>query len=156
MKKLLIIGIAFLAIQVSAQETKENKRNDMRKERMEQMKNMTPEERAEMATTRMSKALDLTEAQQEKVKALHLKQVEKRKNIIAERKAMTESAEREKPSKEEMQALRAERMKAREEMTTELKAILTDAQFEKWQSQQEMMRERGEKMRKRRDTEGKK
>lgn len=148
MKQLLIIGMAILTLQVSAQEKKDGKRGEARMERMDRMKKMSPQERADMATIRMTKALDLSKDQQEKVKALHLKQAEKMQAMMAQRESMKNSDENTKPTPEQREAFRKQRMTAREDMQKELKSILTDSQYQEWETRKERMKQRGDSMRK--------
>ncbi|HEX8516709.1 MAG TPA: hypothetical protein VF868_10955 [Bacteroidia bacterium] len=112
MKKLMMIlfAVAMTTATAIAQETKQPPAKK------------TPEERAEMATARMTKTLALNEEQQQKVKALILKREKDREN-------MQEKA-------------RDTRQKVEAEMEADLQKILNAEQFEKFKKKKEEMKSR--------------
>ncbi|MCF1192547.1 hypothetical protein LRR18_13205 [Mangrovimonas sp. AS39] len=138
MKKLLFMVMAFLAIQtMSAQERRMNK-----------MADYTPEEQAEIQTKKMTLALDLTEAQQKKVQAIHLENAKNRKVRMEEFQKMRGSGE--KPTKEQRLARENERLDRQIEIKKQMKSILNEDQYTKWETQMEQRRnrmaDRGQKM----------
>lgn len=145
MKKLLIIALALFALQVTAQDKKEN-RKELRKEKMEHFKSMDPAEKAKLQTKRMTLALDLTQEQQDKVEKLNLKNAELRKAGMEKRMALKEANK--KLSKDER--LKASNAKLDHEIATkkEMEAILTKEQFEKYtkMSQKRQMKGKRGKM----------
>jgi len=129
MKKLMMIAAVtlFTATAVNAQE-KEHR---------------TPAERAKMQTEHMTKSLDLTPEQAEKVGMLNAKYAEKLETMRAERQAQREGM------KEENKVGGKELHDAR---MTELKAILTPEQFTKMEAIKEEKKE--EHMEKRKEMRG--
>ena len=67
MKKIILIVLVLLTIQVSAQERKQEFRKGERKERINKFKDFSPEEVAELQTKRMTLDLDLTPSQQKQI-----------------------------------------------------------------------------------------
>ncbi len=98
-------------------------------------KDLTPEQMATLQTKKMTLALDLTEAQQEKVKALHLENAKMRKAKMEERKAQKEDGEK-KPTAEERYARSNDRLDHQIAHKAEMKNILSSEQYEKWQKMQ--------------------
>ncbi|MCL7753917.1 Spy/CpxP family protein refolding chaperone [Polaribacter sp. Z022] len=81
---------------------------------------------------KMTKSLNLTEAQQSKIKPLLVAQLAERKAMNEKRKALKESGQ--KPSKEVRQKLRSERLANETEMNTKMAAILDAEQLAKFKS----------------------
>lgn len=81
---------------------------------------------------KMTKSLNLTEAQQSKIKPLLVAQLAERKAMNEKRKALKESGQ--KPSKEVRQKLRSERLANETEMNTKMAAILDAEQLVKFKS----------------------
>jgi len=129
MKKLMMIAAVtlFTAAAVNAQD-KERK---------------TPAERAKMQTEQMTKSLELTPEQAEKVGLLNAKYAEKVETMRAERQAQRE--EMKEANKGDGKELHDARM-------TELKAILTPEQFTKMEVIKEEKKE--EHMEKRKEMRG--
>lgn len=82
--------------------------------------NWTPEQMAEKRTNKMVSELSLTDAQKQRVHAMHLQKANERK---AKMEARGENAKREGMKKSD-----AEKTQYKEQM----KAILTDAQYAQW------------------------
>ncbi|MBU2939709.1 hypothetical protein KO494_09180 [Lacinutrix sp. C3R15] len=122
MKKLLVIALALVTIQVSAQEKREGRQRKA---------DFSPEEIAQLQTKQMTLDLDLTDEQQEKIGAINLE------NAIA-RKAKMEARKKsdEKPSKEEMLKMKNERLDAQIETKRKMKSILNEEQYAKWEKTQ--------------------
>lgn len=96
-------------------------------------KDLSAEQMATLHTKKMTLDLDLTDAQQSKIKAFHLEKFKHRKAKMEERKAQEDSFERKKLTSDEKYALRAERLDAAIAHKAELKKILSEEQFEKWE-----------------------
>lgn len=79
---------------------------------------------------KMTKDLNLTEAQQSKIKPLLEAQIADRKALNKKRKAMKEAGE--KPSREERMKMRKERMKSETAMNTKMATILNKDQLVKF------------------------
>ena len=141
MKNLFVVALLVIGLTTFAQE--KGKKGDR--------KNMSPEERTEMRVEKMTKELDLNEAQQEQVKELLASQKEDREEFIEKRKEIRETAE--KATKEQRAEMKAKMEEKKEAMKTKMKAILTDDQYKKWESNLE---ERKEKMTEKREKKGKK
>ncbi|MEZ4855770.1 MAG: hypothetical protein R2812_04740 [Gelidibacter sp.] len=133
MKKLWIIVLALVAIQVTAQ----NKKTELHKAKMERVNDMTPEEMVQLQTKRMTLQLDLTETQQAEVEKLLLDDAKVRKEKMASFKAKNETGEMKKPSKEDRLKMINERLDRQIEMKKKMKAILNDEQYKKWDAMQE-------------------
>ena len=118
MKKLVMIAIALITIQVSAQEGK-NRHADF-----------SPEEMAQLQTKKMTLALDLTEAQQQQISAINLENAKVRKAKMESRRQKVKG---EKPSKEDMLKMKNERLDAQIANKKRMKTILNAEQYEKWE-----------------------
>ena len=126
MKKLLVIALALVTIQVSAQEKREGR---------ERKADFSPEEMAQLQTKQMTLDLDLTEEQQEQVGAINLENAIARKAKMEARKSKKNTEE--KPSKEEMLKMRNERLDAQIELKRKMKNILNEEQYAKWEKKQD-------------------
>ncbi len=128
MKKVLIIVMALATFAVNAQ----NKNSERKENRKEMKANLTPEQRADLKTKKMTLALDLTASQQQKVKQLILKAENERPERPENWKEMTDT------QKYEAKSAMLDRRIA---MKKELKEILTEEQMTKWEVQQSHRRE---------------
>ncbi len=100
----------------------------------------TAEERAEMVTARLTKALSLNEDQATKVKAIHLERFQKVEALKAKFKEADDKV-----------AARGEAKSAVEEADQKMKEVLTADQFAKYEQQkQDRMQKQREKGRDRR------
>ena len=104
---------------------------DMPLPQRDQAPEFTPEQRASLKTKKLTLALDLSEAQQQKVEKLQLEQARDR---AARREARKAENSRENRSSEERYDALSEQMDKRIAYQREMKSILTAEQFEKWQS----------------------
>ena len=132
MKKLIIIFIALVTLQVTAQE----KMKDAPRERKEAMKDLTPDEIATLQTKKMTLHLGLTEAQQKEIKALNLEQAKLHKAKMEERKAMKDNSERKPFTKEDKLKMMNERLDHQIAMKQKMKSILNADQYAKWEASQ--------------------
>ena len=82
MKKILIIAVALLALQVTAQDQKKERQN--KQDRSHKMMNLSAEEAATLQTKKMTLHLDLNESQQAQIKTINLENATKRKAMMAE------------------------------------------------------------------------
>ncbi|WP_299889397.1 hypothetical protein [uncultured Lacinutrix sp.] len=147
MRNLLFIAVALITFQVTAQ--KKEKRAELKKEKLEKITSISAKERAQLETKKMTLHLDLTDAQQQKVNAINLKNAEMRLAKAKERLKNIDKTE--KPSQEERLKLMNERLDAQIATKREMKAILNAEQMEKWEKLQRkrgMHKKRGKKKRK--------
>ena len=96
---------------------------------------------AEKMLTKMTKDLNLTEAQQSKIKPLLDAQIADRKAMNEKRKASKDSGQ--KPSKEERTQLREDRMKKEAAFNKEMASILNKEQLVKFEEIAQERKERG-------------
>ncbi|CAM4208004.1 hypothetical protein [Zobellia nedashkovskayae] len=134
MKKIIVALVCMVGLTAMAQKEKGHGRDGM--------KDLTAEQIATLHTKKMTLALDLTSAQQEKVKAITLEQAKERKAKYAERKAQKEEGERKKPTSEERYAMENAKLDKMIAQKAEMKNILSAEQYEKWQK---MDKQRGNK-----------
>ena len=125
MKQILMIAIAFLTLNATAQDMKHRKGG---------LKDLSAEEVATLQTKKMTLELDLTEAQQAKVKALVLKEAKAMESKRAARKAKKEQEDAKRPTKEERFNMANERLDKQIEMKKQMKTILNDEQYKKWEA----------------------
>lgn len=134
MKKMLIVIMALVTLQVTAQEKKKEMKMEAQKERKQMMKDLTPEEMATIQTKKMILHLDLTEAQQQKIKALNLEEAKLRKAKMEERSAMKENSEKKPFTKEDKVRMMNEQLDHKIAMKQKMKSILNAEQFDKWEA----------------------
>lgn len=125
MKKLIMIAIAFLTLNATAQD---------RKKKNEFFKDLTAEEVATLKTKKMTLHLDLTESQQTQVKALILEETKHQKKQRVKFEERKEKENTQKPSKEERLTMMNEQLDRKIEMKKNMKNILNAEQYEKWES----------------------
>jgi len=120
MKKLVLIAIAFVTFQMNAQN-----------ENAEKLNNNSVEDIAEMQTARLTKALNLNEAQQKRISIISLENAKMKKEM------MTSREERKKLSKEDRMKMKQIHEAKKNEMDGHMKAILSAEQYEKWSTLKE-------------------
>lgn len=150
MKNLLMIAVAFITINVSAQD----KKMEVAEERKEMRQDLTPEETAKLQTKKMTLQLDLTDQQQVEVEKLLFNEARLRMAKREEFKANREKLQGEKLSKEERLKMTNERLDHQIEMKKKMKAILNVeqyAKFEKSQGKRQGMQRQNLREKKRRD-----
>ena len=129
MKKLIIIALAFIGLQATAQRKEGGPRNH---DRGEKMMNLTANEIATLQTKKMTLALDLDEGQQNKIYTINLDNATKRKAMMEERKAKKEAGTAEKPTKEERLKMMNDMLDHKIAEKAKMKKILNDEQYTKW------------------------
>ena len=147
MKKLALVALALLAIQVSAQE-KSDSPNKERGQHMERYKDYTPEEMASLQTKKMTLHLDLNESQQREIQKINLENAIQRKANMEAWKAKKEDGSMTKPSKEDRLAMMNQKLDHQIAMKAKMKKILNDEQFTKWEKAQQKMDHRKKGMKK--------
>lgn len=120
MKKAMIIFMALATFAISAQ----NKNNDRMAHRQHLQDNLTPEQKADLHSKKMTLSLDLNEAQQAKIKQVFLNMLKDSPKRTEGRKEMTDT------QKYEAKSAMLDRKIA---MKKALKEILTEEQFAKWE-----------------------
>mgnify|MGYP000088381903 FL=1 len=98
---------------------------------------------AEKMLVKLTKDLNLSEAQQNKIKPLLEAQIADRKLMNEKRKAFKDSGE--KPSKEERKIMREERAAKETAMNTKMASILDKEQLAKFEAMAKERKERGKK-----------
>lgn len=135
MKKIFLIALAFVSLQMTAQEKRDHHERKQKMERAERMSEYTPEEMAQLQTKQMTLDLDLTEAQQKQIMAVNLKNAQSRKAMMEDRKArMEEHKEAKEISKEEKLKMKNDMLDRKIEMKKQMKEILNKEQYEKWEA----------------------
>ena len=133
MKKLILIALALVTIQVSAQNKKQGERRSDPMERGQRMSDFTPEEMAQLQTKKTTLLLDLTVAQQKEVEKLHLENAKERQAFRETRQAKRKDGNEKNSNKEERLNMANQRLDRQLEMKKKMKKILNDEQFEKWE-----------------------
>lgn len=131
MKRLAVVLVMLMSIGMAAQ------RNDGPRMRKGPQMDMTAEEMATLRTKHMTLALDLTEAQQDKVHEINLENAQFRKAKWDEINALKKSGEWKRPTSEErfeMQNARLDRQIATQE---KMKKVLNEKQYETWKTMQQ-------------------
>ena len=134
MKKILIIAVALLALQVTAQEQQRERSN--KQGRALKMMNLSAEDAATLQTKKMTLHLDLNKSQQAEIKKINLENATKRKAMIAERKARKESGEAQKPTQEQRLKMANTKLDHKIAMKAKMKNILNEEQYAKWEKAQ--------------------
>ena len=149
MKKLILIAVAFLALQATAQEHKKEHRSH--KERGQKMMSFSADEIATIQTKKMTLHLDLNESQQAKIHKMNLENAKTRKAYMKKhkanmeaRKAKKESGEAiEKPSKEARLEMVNKKLDHQIATKQKMKDILNEEQYAKWEKSQAKRTQRG-------------
>ena len=137
MKKLILIAIAFIGLQATAQQ--QRKQDPQNGERGEKMMNLSAVEIATLQTKKMTLALDLNASQQKEIQQINLENATMRKAHMDERKAKREVGTAEKPSKEERLKMMNAMLDHKIEMKAKMKTILNKEQYAKWEKAQARM-----------------
>lgn len=132
MKKLFLIALAFVSLQVIAQDRQKGDIKEMKKNRTESMKNISPEDMATISTKKLTLALDLNENQQTQVKELLLTQAKSRMTLRDKRVKSKEKEAKKITKEERVQAINS-RLDDQIVMKKKMKSILTTEQYEKWE-----------------------
>lgn len=134
MKKLIIIALAFVTTIGFSQERERNQ--EMRQNMKQERKNLTPEQRAELNTKRLTIQLDLTETQQKQVYEVYLANA---KHISAKRKELKNNAEQ-----KDAYDRASEKLDRRKAIQDKMKSILSESQYKTWkENSKEGMRKKG-------------
>ncbi|WP_026753898.1 hypothetical protein [Sediminibacter sp. Hel_I_10] len=128
MKKVILIAIAFISLQAIAQDKNRGDRDGRL------MQDLSAEEMATIKTKKMTLHLDLTEAQQAKVKTVLLEEATQRKQNMESHRALRENKDSEKPSKEARIKMINEKLDHQIAMKQKMKSVLNDQQYAKWES----------------------
>tara|TARA_B100000508_G_scaffold138013_1_gene133416 strand:- start:329 stop:754 length:426 start_codon:yes stop_codon:yes gene_type:complete len=126
MKKVLFIAMIVMGVSLQAQPGP----GPDGKQRKERLESLTPQQRAELKTKKMTLHLDLTEAQQKKVEALLVSQEKEREAMKSQWQGKKELSD------EEAYALKTERLDKQIAMKKEMQQILTEEQFAKFEKMQ--------------------
>jgi len=107
-------------------------RNDGPKMQKGPKMDMTAEEMATMRTKHMTLALDLTEAQQDKVMKLNLEEAKLQKARRDEMRALKESGDWKRPTDEERLERQNARLDEQIAFQAKMKKVLNDEQYQTW------------------------
>jgi len=129
MKKVIVLLVLFVGFSAVAQP---GNRQKLR----ESYAQMTPEQHAILQTKKMTLALDLTSAQQEKVQQWNLDNAKYRKENRDARKAKRADADGKKPTTEEIFTAQSNALDHRIAQKEKLKNILSQEQFAKFEKMQ--------------------
>jgi len=133
MKKLVLIAIAFVTLQVTAQEQKREHRKGEHKESVHKQDDLTPEQMATLQTKRMALYLDLTDAQQRGIQKINLVNAKERQAKSETHKNKRASNKGEKPSQEARFNMANERLDKQIAYKKQMRSILSKEQFEKFE-----------------------
>lgn len=133
MKKLILIALAFVAIQATAQEQKRDHK------RGQAMAQLSADEMATLQTKKMTLRLDLNESQQREIQKMNIENAKARKAHMEARKAKKASGTTEKPSKEDRLAKMNKMLDHKIEAKAKMKKILNAEQYAKWEAAQSKM-----------------
>ncbi|MDF0717985.1 hypothetical protein PY092_17610 [Muricauda sp. 334s03] len=126
MKRIAVVLVMLISIGMTAQ------RQDDQRMRKGPKMDMTAEEMATLQTKRMTLALDLTEAQQDKVYDIQLENAKFRKEKWDEIKALKDSGEWKKPTSEERYEMENARLDRQIAMQEKMRNVLDENQYETW------------------------
>lgn len=135
MKNLVLIAFALLTFTLSAQPGDHHRKG--KKEMVEKMKDWTPEQKAELATKKLTLELNLTEEQQQKVYPIQLNMIKDRVQMKTKKEKKTEL------SSKELFDMQNERLEKQIKTKEQFKNILNAEQFDKWEKRHS--RKRGNK-----------
>lgn len=130
MKNLIAIALVVFTLNAMAQNQRKN-RSD-RQAGYETMKQMTPNERADLQSKKLTLRLDLSDAQQQKVQAIVLKHAKANENNRKTWRSSVDASDT-KPTQAEVLKMRNNRLDQQIEMKREMKAILTPEQYDKFE-----------------------
>jgi hypothetical protein len=147
MKKLILIAIALITVNATAQEQKREQQHSGEHQNAKQFTDFSPEEVATLQTKKMALHLDLTEAQQKQIQAIHLEQAKARKAEIEIAKKMRDEQKEGVPSTEERFNRVNKQLDSRIAFKAKMKDILNKEQFEKWEKSNVMKSKHRTKMR---------
>ena len=133
MKRIVLIAIALITVNATAQGQKGERENEVRKENAQHLNDFSPEEIATLQTKKMALRLDLTEAQQKEIKGIHFDQAKARKTGMEARNKMREENKEAKLSKEDRFNRANSQLDKKLAEKAKMKSILSKEQFEKWE-----------------------
>lgn len=130
MKKLILIAIAFIGLQATAQQKRQGLNSH---ERGQRMMNLSAEEMATLQTKKMTLHLDLNKSQQDDIYKINLENATLRKTFMEARKAKKEAGNAERPSKEERLKMMNAKLDHQIANKAKVKKILNEEQYTKWE-----------------------
>ncbi len=150
MRKVILIAMVLVVIQVPAQDRQRGPHKQEHRERTQMFQDFSPEEIAALHTKRMTLELDLTQAQQNEIYRINLENVKTRKAKMKAHK-QKEKVAKEKSKEERLQHMN-EKLDHQIAVKKKMKAILDAQQYEKW-SERSMQRGKRKQSQKRRKKE---
>ncbi len=131
MKNLILIALALVAIQATAQEQKKSHKKGEH-HRSIAMALLSANEIATLQTKKMTLHLDLNESQQRDIQKINLKNAAERKAHMEAKKTKKESGNTKKPTSDERFAMMNKMLDQKIAEKAEMKKILNSDQYEKW------------------------
>lgn len=148
MKRLAVMVLLLTSLGAMAQ------KGDGQRARKSPKMDMTAEQMATLQTQKMTLALDLTKAQQEKIMQIHLDEATSRKEKWDEMKAKRESGEWQKPTSEERFQMENARLEHQIAIQAKMKDILNDEQYQTWKKMKKQKAVHGKKKMQQRGSRG--
>ncbi|MDC6384902.1 hypothetical protein D2V93_15035 [Flagellimonas taeanensis] len=148
MKRLVVMVLLLTSLGAVAQ------KNDGHKSRRSPKIDLTAEQMATLQTKKMTLALDLTKAQQEKIMKLQLDEATLRKEKWEEMKAKKESGKWQEPTSEERFEMENARLEHQIALQTKMKEILNDEQYQTWKKMKKQKAMHGKKKMQQRGSRG--
>lgn len=144
MKNLIIVVFVFITWTNFSQQNR-NERSHHKKEMRQKDNKLSPEQKAELSSKKMTLQLDLNEAQQKKLYAVELEHAKLRDTQFQNKKNKSELND------EERFKLKTERLDAQIAMKKEMKSILNKEQYVIWQKSSHFRKKEKQRGHKRRD-----
>lgn len=139
MKKIVLIALALVTLQATAQKRDNDGPRKDRGDRFEQFQKLSAEDIATLQTKKMTLELDLNTSQQKSIQKLNLENAKAMKAKMEARKAAKENGDAEKPSQEDRVKMMNERLDEQIALKAKMKDILNAEQYEKWEKSQKRM-----------------
>lgn len=139
MKRFVVVLALLTTLGIAAQ------RNDGPRMHRGHKMDMTAEEMATLQTKHMTLALDLTEAQQEKVMQLHLEEAKVRKARWEEMEKLKASGDWKRPTDEERLARQNARLDEQIAFQAKMKEVLNEEQYQTWKDMRRQKAKHGKK-----------
>jgi len=144
MKNLIIAVFVFITWTSFPQQNR-SERCEHNKEMKQRGNSLTPEQRAELSSKRMTLQLDLNESQQKKLYAVELEHAKLRNTRFQSKKNKSELND------EERFKLKTERLDIQIAIKKDMKSILTEKQYDIWQNSGHYRKKEEQRKHKRRD-----
>lgn len=139
MRNTLILIAFVISFGGFAQKT-ERKQKKQQMERYEIAKNLSAEEMAALRTKKLTLQLDLTDSQQQSIKALLVNQISDRKEKMQNRPKNGIIKDSANASTQDYYKMKSQRLDQQIAFQNKMKTILTDTQFDTWKKTNQQSR----------------